>query len=281
MRVLVVGSTSVIGRAIGARARALGEVRFAGRRDADYRLDLAGDTLPDVAERFDAVVHVAADFGGPSDGDALRAERVNAGGTLLACALARRVGARQFVLLSSISATYRPGDPHYGIYALSKRHAEEAAAWACDTHGLALAVLRPTQVYDDLGACRARQPLLYAMVDRAERGEDIQLHGTHDALRNYLHVEDLAEACGRTLELGIEGVHACAHPEDVRLSEVARAAFDAFGRGGEVRFDPTREDLRDLPATDAASFHARIGVRPAIGIREGMARIRRARGVTR
>jgi len=150
VRILIIGSTSVIGKALAVRLAHLGEVRLAGRREADILFDLAEwRELPESGELFDVVMHVAADFGGSTDDDYIRAELVNAVGTLSACKLAHRTRAKHFIFLSSISATYQASDPHYGIYALTKRHAEEVAQFFCSERNVALTILRPTQVYDD------------------------------------------------------------------------------------------------------------------------------------
>jgi nucleoside-diphosphate-sugar epimerase len=275
VKILIVGSTSTIARAIASRMRAHAEVKFAGRRDADYRLDLARpDSLPDIGERFDLVIHAAADFGGPADTDFVRAELVNAAGAVSACALARSVGARRVLLISSSFAAHRPGDANYGIYALSKRHGEEAAQLFCAERDLSLAIVRPSQVYDDASGCRPHQKFLYLMADRAQAGEDIEVHGSHDALRNYLYLDDLAEICARVIARQVEGVFSCAYPHHVRLSEVAAAAFGAFGRGGSLRFLPGRPDLPDVPPVEPQALYDQIDYRPCVDIDEGMRRIR-------
>ncbi|CAM5188580.1 hypothetical protein CDEF62S_04709 [Castellaniella defragrans] len=174
MRILIIGAGSVIGRSIAARLSEESEVNFAGRRNADFFCDLTmWQHLPEISGVFDAVVHVAADFGGEHDRDWARAEVVNSAGTLSACALARQAKAKHFVLMSSISATYGPGDPYYGVYALSKRHGEEMAQAYCAVHGLGLTILRPSQVYDDRGDCRRHQELFYMMADHAQADQEI------------------------------------------------------------------------------------------------------------
>lgn len=278
MRILIVGSTSVIGKVLATRFERLGEVKLAGRRGADIPLDLTRwRDLPELEESFDVVVHAAADFGGTTDEDYIRAELVNAVGTLSVCRLAGRVQARHLVLLSSISATYQAGDPYYGIYALSKRHSEEAARFFCSERNLPLTILRPTQVYDDAGDCRRHQEFLYFMADRAQAGQDISLYGSNNALRNYLHLDDLAEICCRVVQGRSTGTFTCASPQSVRLSELADAAFSAFGRGGQLQFMADKPDLADLPAIDDYSLYDQIEYWPGIGISDGFKRIRNHR----
>ncbi|MBK4994436.1 NAD(P)-dependent oxidoreductase [Pseudomonas sp. S37] len=270
MKSLVIGSTSVIGGAVAQALAQLGPVRLAGRRDADIAFDLNQPVLPVDAGQFDLVVHAAADFGGLEPAALLRAEQVNSVGTLAACQLAEHCGARHFVLLSSRSAGYRPGDPYYGIYALSKRHAEEVASLYCQQRGMALTILRISQVYDSQARCRSHQPLLYAIADSAAAGRPVQLYGSNDARRDYLHVDDLAQICALVAKRGIEGEHDCGHPQHLRLSEIALAAFAAFGTPADVRFLPDKADIPDLPAAAWASdLYTRIGYAPRIDMRAG------------
>ena len=278
MKVLIVGSSSSIGYSIGKNLEHLGQVKFAGRENADFFFDLTfWDTQPTVTESFDVVVHVAADFGGKATEDFIRAELVNAVGTLSVCRLAEACHAKHLIVISSISATYQLGDPYYGIYALSKKHAEEAAQLFCSERALALTILRPSQVYDAQGKCRKHQPLLYRMADKAQAGENIYLYGDHDPLRNYLYLEDLSEICSRVVETGITGNFDCVHPLNPRLSEVAEAAFSAFANGGEVQFQADKPNLLDLPLVTSSSLYEEIGFYPLVDIKQGFEHIRQFR----
>lgn len=278
MRILIAGSSSSIGRAFAEGFRDRAKVMTVGRQRADFRFDLTRwDCQPKIDGEFDVVIQVAADFGGGKDEDFIRAELVNAVGTLSVCRLAQHVHAKQYVLLSSIFAAYRPEDPYYGIYALSKRHSEEVARFFCMEREIALTILRPSQVYDARGDCRKHQALLYTMADRAARGQDIVIRGSCDARRNYLHLIDLTEICWRVLKGSHVGTYTCAHPSSVRLSEMAAAAFAAFGRGGRVHFLTDEPDLADLPLIDDDALYPLINYSPSIDIREGFRLIRDSR----
>ncbi|SDB17522.1 NAD(P)-dependent oxidoreductase [Pseudomonas sp. NFACC13-1] len=275
MKSLVIGSTSVIGKAVAQALSRYGQVKLAGRREANITFDLSGPEPVALDERFDIVVLAAADFGGREPDDLVRAERVNSVGTLVACRLAEQCGARHFILLSSRSACDQATDPYFGIYSLSKRHAEEVASLYCQERGMALSVLRISQVYDDGEQCRPHQPLLYAIADKAQAGRTVELYGSNDARRNYLHLSDLAEVCARLAEQGVTGLYNCGHPESPRLSEIAQAAFEAFGKPLDVRFLPEKNDIPDLPPFDCGhELYERIGFVPRIDVRRGFGLMR-------
>lgn len=278
-RVLVIGSNSVVGRACGDFLASDSSVCFAGRTNADFKLDIAspGARLPE-GERFDAVIHSAADFGSNSTDDFFRVECVNALGALNACRIANQVGASHVVLISTMSAGYQPPDAYYGIYSLSKRHGEELADLYCRTIGLSLAILRPSQVYDAKSLCRKHQPLFYSIIDKAQMGDDIVFFGSNDAKRNLLFLEDLAEIVARTVMKRIAGAFNCQSPASARLSELAGIAQREFGRGGRVHFQPDQPDIADLPpCEDGPDLYAAIGYYPATSLAQGIARIRQAR----
>jgi len=278
MKILLVGGTSSVGHSIAEKMTRLGQVISAGRREAEVFFDLTHwDSIPVVDESYDVVIHVAADFAGPTAEDFIRAELTNVVGTLSVCRLAEHCGAKHLVIMSSISATYGPGDAYYGAYALSKRHAEEAALLFCAERTLPLTVLRPTQVYDAKGKCRRHQPLLYLMADKAQAGENILIHGSHDARRNYLYLDDLAEICSRIVEMRHTGVFDCAHPHSPKLSEVALAAFSAFANGGKIQFQPDKPHLVDLPTSVLTSCYEDIDFYPQVDIQQGFERIRQFR----
>lgn len=272
MRSLLIGSTSVIGQAIAARLATLGEVRTAGRREADFPFDLErSDNPPFDGGHFDTVVVVAAAFGGTSSEALIQAEQVNAVGTLRACELAAQSGVRHLILVSSVFAGFTADDPHYNIYSLSKRHSEELAQLFCKQREIALTILRPSQVYDAAGACRKHQGLLYLIAETARAGKTVQLYGKNDAQRNYLFLDDLAEIVKRVAQRTVIGRFDCVHPQSPRLSEIAEAAFAACARSADIRFLRDKPDIADMPAMQAdAQLHQAIDYWPATDIRTGL-----------
>ncbi len=212
------------------------KVITAGRQNCDIELDL---TWPperfSIPEGVDAIVHTAAHFGGTSTGDILEAERVNVLGTMKLCEAAARAKVGHFVLISSIFAALGEDSPHYSAYALSKRHAEDVARLICRAHRMPLAVLRPSQIYGAGPRFRTHQPFLHAMIDKARAGEDIVLFGTHDPRRNFIYIDDLTNVIARVVAARVVGTWSCQYPVDVTYTQIATAAFRAFGTTGSVR----------------------------------------------
>lgn len=277
-KILIVGSTSAVGLSVGRLLSQNNEVFYAGRKQTDFYLDLASASfqLPENSQ-FDVVVHAAADFGGNEDKDVRRVELVNAIGTLGVCQMALEVQATQLIIISSSSACYLQTDPYFGIYSLSKRHAEELAEFYCNKHDLALTILRPTQLYDSASLCRAHQRLFYSIVDRAEKGEEIVFHGSNDALRNLIFLDDFSEIVARIIDRRLSGVFNCSSIDSVRLSEIANTANRVFNHEAKVRFMKGEPDIPDLPAIESSRLFEEIGFKPVFSLDDGIQRIREVR----
>lgn len=276
MRAFLVGNRSVLGMLLSQRFENAGWfVTKAGRHGADYTFDLAAPyQSPNCISRHDALVHVAADFGGPTPDDLDRAARVNGLGALNVCRMASDLGAKIVVLISSISSTYKPGDAYFGSYALTKRHGEEMAQLYCQDTGMRLAILRPSQIYNDDNTCRKHQDLFYKFIDSACQGEDIVIYGSNDAIRNYIHINDVAEIVALIVEKNVTGVFDCPHPDNVRLSELAQVAQAVFSQGGQVKFLPEKPNIADLPMRSGDQIFRTVNYHPRISLVEGIQRIK-------
>ena len=281
-RIAIVGGTSALARSLIPALREGNEVVTLGLGECDIHCDLLD---PPEAIRIPAdtaaVVHVAAAFGGPTDDDALRTVETNVVGTLKVCMAAKQADVRHLIIVSSIFAQLPECSPWQGVYSITKRQADELAADYCRRHSLLLTVLRPSPLYGADDDFRRHQPLLYRMADQAEKGEDIPIFGTRDAVRNYIHADDMARIVRGVLEQGRGGLYPCTFPRDVALGEVAAAALEAFGRGGRVVFLKDKPDIPDNVFGNRLDLYEKIGFRPDVDIREGMRRLARHRKAVR
>lgn len=268
MKVLVIGANSSLGRCLCPALAAFAEVVTAGRTGCDLALDLTGDIhLP---PGFDAVVNTAAHLGGTTPQALAAAERTNLLGLLALCQACGDAGTGHLVHVSSIFATLAASSPLHNAYAMSKRHGDEAVQLQARMQGLPLTIVRPAQFYGVGESYRRNQPFLFTLMDKAQAGQDIELWGRNDALRNFIHVLDVADMLARVVQTGTLGVFNCSHPQDLRYSQIAQAAADAFGSRGAIRFLPDKPDTADniFPYDDA--LYQALGHSPRISITQGM-----------
>lgn len=178
-------------------------------------------------------------------------------------AVAADVGVRRVVLASS-AAIYgdshpqprRETDPLEGasVYALEKKLAEEALAAAAEAHGLSAVSLRVFNVFGP--SCD--DSLLNALVS----GPPPILRITKEFVRDYVHVEDVAEAFLHAVARDdVTGIVNVGSGRGIDNAELAAACPGAFQAGdGDIRSfsvaDPTRAhvDLEWWPGRDPFAF---------------------------
>ena len=273
MKILLVGGSSSLAQVLHPVLSEFAEVITAGRSGCDLSLDLTESIKSfQVPMGVDTVILLAANFGGSDFTSMMNAEEVNVLGALKLAYVCHRAGVGQLVQISSIFAGLGETSPFYSIYSLSKRHSEELLQLYCRSVGLPLAILRPSQLYGEVDSFRHHQPFLYAMLDRAQNGEDIVLYGHNDALRNFIHVIDVAEIIARVVQQRIEGLYECAGLSNIRFSEIAAAAVTAFDSSSIIRFDRDKQDISDNAFSMDDRLYRCIGYFPQISLAKGFAR---------
>ena len=276
MRVLIIGNTSFVGHYIRARLSPVHNVKMAGRStDADIKVDLGDLTTPfNASERFDILIHCAANFGGDEYQDMIRNEQINAVGAFVAGNMAKSTGCKHVIYISTISACENPDNGYLGSYGLSKRHGQENLDLFCQLKGISYTALQPSQLYDKAALSEKHQPLLYHFLERASEGKDITIYGSTNPMRNYLYIEDFVDVVKLVLEQKVTGIFPCVHPHSTRLSEIATAAFNVYAQGGNVHFDPSKADPPSIYFPNDNKLYEAIGYHPVTGLTDGIRHIR-------
>jgi UDP-glucose 4-epimerase len=278
MTVLLVGGTSSLAMDLIRAFKASGQVFTAGRNNCDIYMDLNNPAeMKALPKGIDVVIHTAASFGGEKSHEIVDAEMVNVMGTLRLCQLSIAAKVNHFIFISSMSAQLTQESPYYSAYALSKKHAEEISYFFCTNQNLSLTILRPSQLYGTNVAFKKHQPLIYNIIEQAERGEDITLYGSNNALRNYLHIDDFVSVVLRVIERRIFGLYNCQYSRDVTLSEVAESAIGAFGGKSKVKFLKEKDVIHDNVFFIDDTLYKKIGYYPSLDIGEGIAMIAKSR----
>lgn len=271
MRMLIVGGTSSLAQALKPVLSEFAEVITAGRTGCDVPLDLSDPVEKiEFPAGIDVVINTAAHFGGKGFEEMYKTENVNVLGVLKLCQVCTKAQIKHLVLISSIFACLDKNSRFYSIYSLSKKHSDDVAQLYSSMFGLPLTILRPSQFYGVGNGFRKHQPFLSTIIDKAENGEDILLYGSNDALRNYIHVEDVAKVIALVIQRKIEGTHACMNVKNVSYSEVAAAAIDAFGSKSAIKFIKEQPDIPDNIFELDDSLFRLIDYYPQISISLGM-----------
>ena len=266
MTVLVTGGGGLVGSHVIDALRARGRpVRAVVRRGAVAGVEsITGDvTDPETWRRAAAgvtgIVHAAA-LVAPRAPFA-EFERVNVGGTRLAVAAARAVGAR-LVHVSSVavygrSAAFAAGRgavtedfpfhpiPERDFYARTKRLAEEVVREAADRDGLSAAAIRPNVIYGE------RDRLFTPRLIRAVRLAFVPQVGPGRNHLSCVYAGNVAAAIVAALDASIPGFRAYNVTSDAAPELTQRDFIAAFARELGVK-------LRRVPVP---IWVARLGVK--------------------
>ena len=115
-------------------------------------------------------------------------------------------------------------------------------------------------------------PALIRRFDEAKSSgaPSVMLWGTGSPRREFLHVDDLAAACLRLLDVYDEPEHVnVGVGEDVTIAELASLIADVVGYQGAIEWDTTKHDGTPRKLLDVKRMKS-LGWEPEIGLRAGL-----------
>jgi GDP-L-fucose synthase len=134
----------------------------------------------------------------------------------------------------------------------------------------------PTNLYGpndryDLANSHVLPALLRKAHEAKLRGDrKLVIWGSGNPMREFLHVDDLAEACVFLMERGVaDGVFNVGTGTDVSIRELARTVMEVVGFRGELEFDPDKPDGTPRKLLDSTRM-ANLGWTARIDLRSGI-----------
>jgi GDP-L-fucose synthase len=290
-RVFVAGHRGMVGSALLRRlALVRCTVLTAGRS-----LDLRSQDATEAwfrAERPDAVFVAAATVGGILANDTRPAEFLYDNMMIAANVIeaARRSDVQKLLFLGS-SCIYPklahqpmteeallggPLEPTNQWYAVAKIAGLKLCAAYRRQYGLDFISAQPTNLYGpgDTYDLRASHvvPALIAKIHRANMtgAEEVEIWGTGTPRREFLHVDDLADALVFLMERYSDELHVnVGWGVDVRIRELAELIAEVVGFEGTFRFDRTKPDGAPRKLLDVSRLTA-LGWHPRIALHDGL-----------
>ena len=241
--------------------------------------------VQDVVAEIDVIVNAAAESHVEKsirDG-ASEFVATNVEGTRILLDAIRRNPVERFVLVSSSevygTAAYAPMDEEHPLepmspYAATKAGGDRLAASYYHTYGLPIVIVRP---FNNYGPRQHPEKLVPRFVTQALRGEPLTIHGDGRASRDWLYVDDDAEAIEALIAAPLESVAGevfnVATGVDLSVGEIADRVLDALGKPRSLRVhvdDRPGQVERHVGASDKLA--AATGWRPRTSFDEGLER---------
>jgi len=228
------------------------------------------ELVRDVVSQVDVIVHAAAESHVEKSIEEGAREFVttNVEGTQILLDAIREAPVERFVLISSSevygTAESAPMDEAHPLnprspYAATKAGADRLAYAYFVTYGLPIVIVRP---FNNYGPRQHPEKLIPRFVTSALTGEPLTVHGDGHASRDWLYVDDDAEAIEAVIDADIDAIAGevinIATGIDLSVSEIADSVLEALGmpeslkvnvpeRPGQVdRHIGSTEKARDL-----------------------------------
>jgi GDP-L-fucose synthase len=144
-------------------------------------------------------------------------------------------------------------------------------------YGVKWISLMPTNLYGpkdnfDLANSHVLPAFIRRFVEAAESGaKKVTLWGSGAPYREFLHVDDLAQAIVLTSEKYDSSLHLnVGTGDDLSIKELAQKVSDAAGFTGEIEWDASKPDGTPRKVLDVSRIKA-LGWKPTITLEEGIA----------
>jgi GDP-L-fucose synthase len=292
-RVWVAGHRGMVGSALVRRLGREGcEILTVSRHEADLRRqEPTGRWLERV--RPEVVIVAAAKVGGILANDTWPADFLYDNLMIEANVIeaAHRVGALKLLFLGSSciypkhapqpmpeeSLLTGPLEPTNEWYAIAKIAGIKLCQAYRRQHGADFISAMPTNLYGpgdnyDLMSSHVVPALIRKMHEaKAAGAPEVEIWGTGRPRREFLHVDDLADACVHLLQHYSGELHlnvGCG--EDVTIAELASLVQEVVGYRGRLRYETSRPDGTPRKLLDTRRLTA-LGWQPTIPLKDGLA----------
>lgn len=305
MRALVTGGAGFIGSTLVDRLLAEGHAvevvdnlssgRLANLAEARssrdhefsfHQMDICDATVVELIERRrpDVIFHLAAQIDvRVSVSDPALDARVNVLGSLHVLEGARRAGTRKVVFASSGGTIYGEVDPEdlpvteahpqhpVSPYGVSKKVVTDYLHVYRELHQLEYTSLALANVYGPRQDPHGEAGVVAIFAGRLLAGETCRIFGDGEQTRDYVYVDDVADAFVRAAERGSGLLCNIGTGVETSVNELYRAMADNAGVAAEAEHAPARPGELARSALDAGRAELHLGWRPFTTLGQGTA----------
>lgn len=293
-KIFVAGHRGMVGSAIVRRLAAggYGNVITRSRSELDL-LDQQAVRAFMLAEKPDYIFLAAAKVGGIAANNTYRADFIYQNLMVEANVIhaAHEAGVNRLLFLGSSCIYPRdcpqpireeylltgPLEPTNEPYAIAKIAGIKLCESYNRQYGRQYVSVMPTNLYGpndnyDLSNSHVLPALLRKAFEAKARGDKVlPVWGSGNPRREFLHVDDMADACVFLMERPdvTEGLFNVGCGEDVSIRELAQTILEVVGLDARLEFDASKPDgtprkLLDVSRMAGLGWHARIGLRAGV-----------------
>ncbi len=149
---------------------------------------------------------------------------------------------------------------------------QEISCRAAQAQGHAVTILRPSNAYGPGQSLKSGFGLVRTMLEHARLGTPLEIWGDGENVRDFIHIDDIVEACTRFIELPEDsGTYNLGTGIGFSINQVKRLVESTSGKEVRATYRPARGvDVRSV-VLDNSRLNERLGWRPAIGMADGVA----------
>jgi UDP-glucose 4-epimerase len=153
----------------------------------------------------------------------------------------------------------------------ASKASQEVFCGALRARGHAITILRPSNAYGPGQTVKSGFGLVRTVLEHARLGTEMEIWGDGDSVRDFIHVDDVAEACARLVDLPQDsGTYNLGSGKGHSVNEVLRMVEDIGGCVVRKRYRPARTvDVRNI-VLDISLLETRLSWTPQITLEEGI-----------
>jgi GDP-L-fucose synthase len=293
-RVYIAGHNGMVGSALVRRLQQAGYTNILTRTRAELELlDQTATNAFLAQEKPDFIFMAAAIVGGIHANNTLRSDFIYQNLMVEANLIhgAWLAGVQRLCFLGSsciyprdcpqpIKEDYLltgPLEPTNEPYAIAKIAGIKLCESCNRQHGTKYFSVMPTNLYGandsyDLASSHVLPALIRKAHEAKQRGDnELAVWGSGKPMREFLFVDDLADACVFLMEKGItDGFYNVGTGKDVTIRELAEIVMSVVGFAGRIVFDATKPDGTPRKLLDVSRLRE-IGWQARTPLREGIA----------